>query len=423
MTYGMSLTSTPLDRERLRDHVLVTIWFFVTFKQFRYDELILYPLALYFAWAFIRDFNLIFPIMMRSLLLLAFPLWWMLSALWGIETGLILKSGAQMFLTVMICYAAIVRLNERDLILSMIIVATWFAILSFLVTVSGSGLAARGVFSSKNTMGMAMVILWLASLCVLLDTKRQWWLRLGAIGAALLAAFQITVANSATAVLLAAGVTVSVLIVGGLPKTGLLKHPVFVGLLMALTAVIFFLAASFLSYNTVAPTTLVLEAFGKDASLTGRTDLWRYAIEQIKEAPLLGVGAGGFWTPLDGSTPARRIYDEFYKAYYATFSFHNAYFEITVHQGLIGLGIVITTVFWMLWRLGLDVVARNSIPTTFFVTIGFVNLASSMTESALFTPFSLLSVLFTMGAFLSVKNSRALRDHVHSYQRSVPVTS
>lgn len=39
----------------------------------------------------------------------------------------------------------------------------------------------------------------------------------------------------------------------------------------------------------------IMEAFGKDASLTGRMPLWNYVLGFVAERPLLGYGYGAFW--------------------------------------------------------------------------------------------------------------------------------
>lgn len=71
----------------------------------------------------------------------------------------------------------------------------------------------------------------------------------------------------------------------------------------------------------------------KDPSLTGRTDLWRYAIDSIKDKPLLGYGYEAFWTY--DSVPARRIREaiNWDSAPHA----HNGYIDLTLEVGLIGL--------------------------------------------------------------------------------------
>ncbi|MDP5220864.1 O-antigen ligase family protein [Ruegeria sp. 2205SS24-7] len=387
--------------EHRRDHVLVTVWFFVTFKQFRYDELILYPLALYFGWAFLRDFNRLFPLIARSFILFVFPAWWLLSALWGDQTGLIIKSGMQLILTIMICYCIVTRLSARDIFISLLITSAYYGVMSFLAPYMGTGTTARGVFSSKNTMGTAMVILWLASLCVLVDPGFSRKFRLFAVATAGLAILQIHRADSATAVLLAIGILGLVFLLGIVPRSGILRRPWFYVAGLTILGALFLASAWFFSSQTVDPVNAVLGAFGKDGTLTGRTVLWQYATRQIEQTPLLGVGAGGFWTPYDKLSEASRIYEEFHKASYATFSFHNSYYEIAVHQGLIGLFFCVLTVVWTIVSI---LIARNKsdpIASVFFLCVCAVTLARSMTESDLLAPFALLTILFLTGGLMS----------------------
>ncbi len=404
MTVTETYSSKREAFEHRRDHVLVTLWFFVTFKQFRYDELILYPLALYFAWAFVRDFNKNFPLIARSAILFVFPAWWMLSALWGDQTGLILKSGLQLTLTIMICYCIATRLTVRDILISLLLTSAYYGVLSFLAPYMGTGTVARGVFSSKNTMGSAMVILWLSSLCIIVDTEFPGKIRLFGVATAVLAMYQIQRADSATAVLLALGILGMVLLLAVVPQSGILKRPWFYVVALASLGIIFAAASWFFTSQTVEPINAVLEAFGKDGTLTGRTVLWQYATRQIEDTPLLGVGAGGFWTPYDKLSEASRIYEEFHKASYATFSFHNSYYEIAVHQGLIGLFFCILIVVWAICSILLFGHQSERVSTIFILCVSAVTLAKSMTESELLTPFALLTVLFLTGGLINRNN-------------------
>lgn len=384
----------------LRDHVLVTLWIIVTFKQFKYDELILYPLALYFFFAFLRDFHRHFDRLVRSLILWLFPTWWLLSVAWGAEPLLILKSGAQLFLTFIICYCAVLRLSARQIMLSVLIAAGWFGILSIVESPSG-GIAARGVFSSKNSLGTAMVILWIAAICVALDNGFRPLARLGAAVLALLAVRLIIMSDSATAVLLALA---SVLIVITVRARSLLNGMALVAILglgVGAAALLGFWIA--LAVPEIDPVGYVLGRFGKDTTLTGRTVLWQYAIEEIRRHPWLGIGHGGFWTPEDGLSTASRIYIEFHKKPYANFSFHSSYFEIAVHQGLIGLGFVVAATLWCLARVGWAALTDPVMPKVFFFCVAMVTLARSFTETGLMGQFSLLSMLFTMGALMTLR--------------------
>ncbi|WP_051371787.1 O-antigen ligase family protein [Leisingera aquimarina] len=408
MTVTMAYPSNREVLEHRRDHILVTLWIFVTFKQFRFDELVLYPLALYFAWAFVRDFPRIFPLVARSAVLFVFPAWWLLSALWGDQTGLILKSGLQLMLTILICYCIATRLTARDLFISLLIASSYYAVMSFLAPYMGTGTVARGVFSSKNTMGSAMVVLWLASLCILIDTGFSKKIKLLAAVAAALAVWQIHRSDSATAVLLALGIFGLVFCLGILPRSGIFKSPFFYIAALTVSGIAVLMLGVFFSSLTVDPVNAVLAAFGKDGTLTGRTVLWQYATAQIEQQPLLGVGAGGFWTPYDKLSEASRIYEEFHKADYATFSFHNSYYEIAVHQGLIGLSF---SVLIVLWTIGCILFFRNKsepVSTVFFLCVCAVTLAKSMTESELLAPFALLTILFLTGGLMSLRGFPAV---------------
>ncbi len=397
---------SPFMTDRRRDHVLVTIWFITSFRQFPYDELILYPLALYFAWAFIRDFPRIFPVLMRSVILFAFPLWWFLSALWGEQTALILKSGLQLILTVLICYCIATRLTARDVIVSLLIAAGIFGVWSAIVGLTGSGIAARGVFASKNAMGAAMVILWLAALCIVSDPGSDRRIRWIAFAAACLAAWQISISNSATAMLLAAGIAVLVFFLGVVPHTGILRRVGFYVAVLLVLGVGMIGLASYSAMQDVDPITTTLDAFGKDTTLTGRTVLWQYATTQIRQDPLLGVGTGGFWTPYDGLSQASRIYTEYHKGKSAHFSFHNSYYEIAVHQGLIGLGIVIVTTLWIMFRILLSFRGTDRLSVVFFMCVTGITLLRSITEVGLLSPFSLMSMLFIVGALFPLREAQ-----------------
>ena len=387
---------------RTRDHCLVTLWFTSTFKQFPYDELILYPVALYFAFAFVRDFAEIFPILRRSWILFSFPVWWILSITWGAETGIILKSGAQLILTMIICFCAIHRLDRRQIVISMLISAGVFGVLSIVSDGSG-GVAARGFFSSKNAMGAAMVILWIAALSTLLDRHFSKIIRIIALVLLVISGRLIIVSNSATAQLLAIGVTFVILVIGVVGKHGL-GHPRFILPACATVTAICLCAAYFLSTRSVDFIATALDSFGKDASLTGRTDLWEYAMTEIRRNPLLGLGQGGFWTPQDWSSTARRIYVDYHKSFYSTFSFHNSYLEITVHFGLIGLGMAVTTILWAIGNVVFSAVKDPTIAKVFFLSMGLVTLARSTTESGLFAPFSLMTMVLFIGALFVVKD-------------------
>ena len=86
---------------------------------------------------------------------------------------------------------------------------------------------------------------------------------------------------------------------------------------------------------------LILEALGRDPSLTGRTEIWLYALDYAFQRPFTGYGYAAFWN--GELSPGAQ-----YSAYWGTPHSHNGWLEVFIALGLpavlIMMGIVIVTV-------------------------------------------------------------------------------
>ncbi|WP_137680710.1 O-antigen ligase family protein [Aurantiacibacter suaedae] len=82
---------------------------------------------------------------------------------------------------------------------------------------------------------------------------------------------------------------------------------------------------------------LVLNASGKDAGLTGRSDLWAFGSNLIAERPWLGLGYNAFW--LHDNIDARYLWAMMGIKSQQGFNFHNTVMEIVIHLGYVGLGV------------------------------------------------------------------------------------
>jgi exopolysaccharide production protein ExoQ len=89
----------------------------------------------------------------------------------------------------------------------------------------------------------------------------------------------------------------------------------------------------------------VLHGLGKNATLTGRTDLWQDGIQQIEDHFLLGTGNGGFW--VHGNPVAERLWAKFGISNRGGFHFHSTFVNVGVDLGMIGA----TTLLCLLLRL------------------------------------------------------------------------
>ena len=83
---------------------------------------------------------------------------------------------------------------------------------------------------------------------------------------------------------------------------------------------------------------LLLGAFGKDATLTGRTYLWSEGWAAAAETPVVGIGYQAYW--VQGFSEAERLWAEFYITSRSGFHFHNTYIEVLVELGFVGLVLI-----------------------------------------------------------------------------------
>ncbi len=93
----------------------------------------------------------------------------------------------------------------------------------------------------------------------------------------------------------------------------------------------------------------VLENSGKDAGLTGRADLWRFADDLIARQPWLGLGYNAFW--LQGNLDAEYLWRMMDISSRMGFNFHNTFREILVQLGIVGLALYGLVAFFGAGRL------------------------------------------------------------------------
>jgi O-antigen ligase len=84
---------------------------------------------------------------------------------------------------------------------------------------------------------------------------------------------------------------------------------------------------------------LVLGFFGRDTTLTGRTEIWQGLMESVAKRPLLGFGYAAFWQGLNGES-ANAILSSHWIFAYA----HNGFLEILLQVGVVGLVVFLVTI-------------------------------------------------------------------------------
>jgi len=179
----------------------------------------------------------------------------------------------------------------------------------------------QGIFGHKNTLGRNMV---LSSLVFLLFTpanrKYRWVPWIGFVLSVLL----IEGSGSKTSLIIL--LTIILLLI--LYRTLRWKYQIVIPFLITLI-----LVGGSISTLLVSNAEAILGVFGRDLTLTGRTDLWMAVLDKIWERPWLGYGYGAFWSR-DGE--AAMIWSIIK---WEAVNSHNGFLDIWLELGLLGLSV------------------------------------------------------------------------------------
>ena len=179
--------------------------------------------------------------------------------------------------------------------------------------------AWKGLWQEKNALGAAMVRGTLVCACaaILAPRRRTLW-----IGAAALCA-GLVVASTSTTGLLGLLLTLSLLLGIRMLRSGGLGAiaAVWLGLV----------AAAGLTMMAMLAPQVFFELVGKDATLTGRTDIWEAVLRRVAAEPG-GHGYAAFWSAESG--PAAYVREE---ADWPVPNAHNGWLEMMLWFGLAGV--------------------------------------------------------------------------------------
>ena len=185
-------------------------------------------------------------------------------------------------------------------------------------TAEGYSNAMRGIFATKNTAGMAMLLalpcaLWLGSRP---GAKRGAW-----VGALVLTVTTLAATRSATSMLIA-------LIVIGLGSRLWLRGAT--GRLLWNVAVMAVVLVAV--FTLVFWPDQIFPLIGRDSSLTGRVPLWEECFKMIVQRPLLGYGYSSFW-----NADSRDVQYLWQVIGWDAPNAHDGYIDILLQLGIVGL--------------------------------------------------------------------------------------
>ncbi len=246
-----------------------------------------------------------------------------------------------------------------------------------------------GFSGNPNSLGNAAALgLWAASALVLSSGVSRYWRLLAMLAIPL---FMLSIAMSGSGTATVAGV----LIIGLMLWMRILANftPTVRLVFNVLSALVFvFLILSVLLMVTPAELFVVFTgSIGKDASMTGRTDLWAIAKDAIAQRPLLG------WSfDSHASVMAEREYEVRYNHY------HNGFLDTMIEGGMLLMVVVLYNFGWYIARF-LQLFRQNEHVYPLIVPIILI-VVLNMSEYSLLRPLSVVWQLYiTCFVILSYK--------------------
>jgi O-antigen ligase len=187
----------------------------------------------------------------------------------------------------------------------------------------------RGVFAHKNEASAAMVVFIFIGLFV----ARVRSARIGMLIVALAAPFLFFTQSRTSIAMLPMTLIVSTLLAR-------IRSPA-LGITLALSVVAIFNVVSVGSIY-LEPVRNLLDAVLTDASFTGRTDIWQFALAHVAERPITGYGFATFW-----GTP-EVVYGMAGGSVWANTAAHahNAYLNLALTIGIPGAALA---TLWLVW--------------------------------------------------------------------------
>jgi O-antigen ligase len=253
------------------------------------------------------------------------------SAAWSQDPAITLRRGIPFLLSTVFALYFATRFDLKEQLSILWGVMVVLAIGSVLICVldPSYGLDAspghthdwRGVFTQKNACGRAMVF---AIAITLARGRTNLWRGLS------LLLFLGVLAMSGSRSFWMVGLSVFALaaLFAFLKRHDVPSRAIIVSMSIALTVLTIALVAIFAAD--------ILTLLGRDATLTGRSDIWREVWHSILKRPVLGYGYAAFWIGLKGEA-----FNVFTMIGFVVLHAHNGFLEVLLEVGAVGLAIFV----------------------------------------------------------------------------------
>ncbi len=359
-------------------------------------RLLLLPIMAIAPILFLLKFRSMVSLFLRNPVLLALLSWISMSAFWSVDPELTARRTLAFLAHTMIaCYLILSR--DLDWILRLF---SWFILFLMLASVvlillfpsvgampdpRGLSRGVNGVFLHKNSLGEMAVFGLIVFFAAFKIGALKKFVSLSGLAISMI----LVVLSSAAASIILALFILLIQVCFSLRWLSVPQRLTFLAFVCAVA--VFMSGAIFLNLETI------LGAFGRDTTLTGRTEIWPYVLDMSSQRPILGYGFDAFWGT---DAFARYVMDRFD---WSVPTAHNGYLDVLLSLGWIGVGLTVAFVIAMATRL---ILSRNRLEpgVAFFVLTCLVYyLLFNIVESTFFSPNG-LSWIITLIAFLTLTN-------------------
>jgi len=261
-----------------------------------------------------------------------------LSTLWSVDPNTSGRRSLELLGSTVISLYFVCRFTLAAMLETLCVAAATTAVLSLalIIFLPSVGLAPddpsgawQGYFQHKNVLGSFMVLGMLTVVPHILSTRGA--RRLAAIGGLSFLAILLIGSRSAASELAAAALAVTVVSLSWSRSSKSLRPILLGSLAVCVAALVLFASNSGLDS--------LLRIFGKDATLTGRTDIWQAAFDAIADRPLLGFGYKTFWDP-------QGAFSLYYpRSDWDPYGAHDGFLDVALSLGLAGEVLLILFLF------------------------------------------------------------------------------
>lgn len=378
--------------------VLWTLFIFVTSTAIRsvgdYPAQITWLLAdLITVGLFLRYQSQFINLALSNLVFMSWPVVACISASWSIAPALSLNHGIQLLMTIFVAFLICIQIRLEQFVTIVFCALLAAAGITLVVEILASSpfyqADWRGSFPHKNIMGSTMSLMVITACCLFLQGR---WRIVSAV-AAILGLFLIAKSNSVGA-LLSLAIALALLPFAYALQRGRTAFMASLGVaLLAASVGTLALYAAMVALN-IDPITIVLDAVGRERTLTGRTLLWTMAEQAIDSRPWLGFGYKAYWT----NVPAEML--ELLRVVGGVFHFHNNYLEVAVAFGVVGPILLGLGIFIGLVR-GFRRLLRATDPLDIWpLLVVIMAVAQTFAENILVWNHSLWQVLFVVASVI-----------------------